>query len=126
MEIKSNTRTRQEVTRAPIVVTHSLSSGSAFATRTDIGSRVYIPPKVVLAARIEVGGSYDANLIDNKYSDMNDHEHVEHVAVFVYPGGNRAEMLEQLLRRIEEGETTSRDANIVRTIFQDMRLIPAD
>lgn len=117
---------RQQTYRAPIVVTHMIASGSAFATRTDTSERVYIPPKVVLAAKLEVGASYDASLIVNKYSDENENEFVPFVAVFVYPGGNRAEMLEQLIRRIEEGETSTRDAILVRTIFTDMRLIPAD
>lgn len=123
--VRADMRGMQEVRRAPMIVTHILSSGSAFATRGDTGDRVYIPPRVATASGIEVGGSYDANLIDNKYSEDNSVEFVPHVAVFIFPYGDKTQMLEQLLRRVEEGETTVRDARILRTIFEDMRLIPA-
>lgn len=126
MEMKADMRGMQEVRRAPMVVTHMTAKGSGFATRTDTGERVYVPPRVALATGIEIGRSYDANLIDNTHADANSFEHVPYVAVFVYPHGNRADMLEQLLRRVEEGETSSRDANVLRTIFVDMKIIPSD
>lgn len=123
-QIKPNMRGMQETKRAPIVVTHLLDSGSAFATRTDNAQRVFIPPKVTAAARLEVGVAYDANLIENRHWADNSVEYIPHFAVFIYPNGDRADVLLKLLRRVEEGETSSRDAVILKSIFEDLRLIP--
>lgn len=121
-----NSYDRQKTRRAPIIITNILRSGAAFATCLDTGGRVFIPTAVIESVSGAIGVEYEANLIENRFRDENVIEDVPHMAVFIFPRGGRIEMIEQLLRRVEEGETTARDAKILRTLLQDARMLPRD
>ena len=121
-----NSYDRQKTRRAPILITNVLRSGAGFGTCLDTGGRVFIPAAVIESVSGAVGVEYEANLIENRFRDDNVIEEVPYMAVFIFPRGGQTEMIEQLLRRVEEGETTSRDARILRTLLQDARLLPRD
>lgn len=123
-DIENEGRKMLPITRALILVTVILPSGSAFATRTDTGERVYINPRATRASGIDVGGTYQADLIENSFAYDNPLEVVPYVTVFIDRKPGRTELIEQLIRRVEEGETTARDARILRAIFVDLRVIP--
>lgn len=121
-----NSYDRQQPRRAPILITNILRSGAGFGTCLDTGGRLFIPAAVIESVSGRVGVEYEANLIENRFRDENVIEEVPYMAVFIFPRSGEAEMLEQLLRRVEAGETTYRDASILRTILQDARMLPRD
>ena len=63
-----------------------LPKGTAFATRTETGEEVFIPPRVSRAANLEDGDVVDAILVENSSPpDRADREPVRWLATYVAP-----------------------------------------